>query len=255
MSSGPILPRGHLSSEAIDLLLLSALSDSQSTQANQHLEACESCRLRWQELNDDKRRFEQFVFPRTLPKVEARAHLQRAGFLGRLRPQFLVPGLAFAAVVVAVVVGGRLASQIDTQEPYVGTKGRGQPTLEVFAVRGVGAPFSVPPGAALQPRDRIRFAVNGAGAKYLIIGSLDSSGLFSVYFPFGGQQSKALEDQRELPGAVELDATLGAERIGAAFSDEPISAAQLEAVLKGDISNPLLPGARVVTMEFVKVAQ
>ena len=64
--------RGHLSSETIDLLMLSGLDATQTNQAKAHIDACERCRTRWRELNDDKERFVQYVFPRTVGMVTSR---------------------------------------------------------------------------------------------------------------------------------------------------------------------------------------
>ena len=249
-----LLSRGHLSSEAIDLLLLAAHSAPEATEARQHLDGCDDCRARWQELNEDKQRFEQFVFARTLPSVEARVAAERQGFFGRFKFQLLLPILGVAAALAVVATTGPGTQTED--DVYVGIKG-GQPTLEVFAVRGAGGAFAVSAGVTLRPKDKIRFVVNPAGAKYLIVTSRDGAGLFSVYHPFGAQQSQQVtgaKSKLELPGAVELDATLGAERLVAAFSEEPLTAEQVEAALKADPKNPKLPGVRFVTTEFVKVA-
>jgi hypothetical protein len=62
----------HLSSEAIDLLLLQGLGDDETSHAHRHLDECAFCRQRWLELNEDSQRFRRFVFGRTLPSVEAR---------------------------------------------------------------------------------------------------------------------------------------------------------------------------------------
>ena len=255
--NAPLLSRGHLSSEAIDLLLLAALSPPEANEAKQHLDGCDDCRNRWRELNEDKQRFEQFVFARTLPKVEARVAADRAGFFGRFKLQFLIPVLGIAAAAALVSTMGPGTQTED--DVYVGIKGSQslQPSLEIFAVRGSGGAFVVAPGVSLQPKDRIRFVVNPAGGKYLILASRDGAGVFSVYYPFGAQQSQPLATAKskvELPGAVELDGTLGEERLVAAFSDEPLTAEQVESALKADPKNPKLPGVRFVTTEFVKVA-
>lgn len=245
--------RGHLSSETIDLLLLSALNADETNQAKQHLDACGECKQRWQELNDDKQRFEQYVFARTLPAVEARVAKERGGFFQRFKFAFLVPvaGLAAAFAVVAATGPGTQTED----DLYVGIKG--QPTLELYAQRGDGGSFAVASGVALQPSDRLRFVVNPAGSKYVIVASHDGDGVFSVYHPFGAQVSLPVADPKaklELPGAVELDNTLGTERVVAVFSDEPLTAAQVEAALKSDAKNPSLKGARFVAREFRKVA-
>ena len=250
-----LLSRGHLSSEAIDLLLLAALPTSEATEARQHLDGCDECRGRWRELNEDKQRFEQFVFARTLPKVEARVADSRASFFDRFKLRILIPvmGVAAAAAVVASMGPGTQTED----DVYVGIKGGAQASLEVFAVRGAGGVFQVAPGSTLQPKDRIGFMVNPAGAKYLMVASRDGAGVFSVYHPFGAQQSQPVTSAKtkvELPTKVELDETLGAERVVAVLSDEPVSAEQVEAALKADPNNPKLPGVRFVSTQFVKVA-
>ncbi len=261
-----LLSRGHLSSEAIDLLLLAALPATEATEAKQHLDGCDECRGRWRELNEDKQRFEQFVFARTLPKVEARVAASRASFFMRafaFRPHFfdrfklriLIPVMAVAAAAAVVASMGPGTQTED--DVYVGIKGGAQASLEVFAVRGAGGVFQVAPGSTLQPKDRIGFMVNPAGAKYLMVASRDGAGVFSVYHPFGAQQSQPVTPAKtklELPTKVELDETLGAERVVAVLSDEPVTAEQVEAALKADPNNPKLPGVRFVSTEFVKVA-
>jgi hypothetical protein len=249
--------RGHLSSETIDLLLLSALSATETNEAKSHIDGCTDCRGRWQELNQDKERFEQFVFARTLPKVEARVLAEREGFFARFKLKFLLPVLAVGAAAAGVVLTTGPGTGTQTEDDaYVGIKG-GQPSFEVFAVRGSGSAFPVGNGVELHPSDRIRFVVNPAGAKYLLVASTDGAGVFSVYHPFGAQQSQPVAEAKtklELPGAVELDGTLGSERVVAVFSEEPLTAEQVSAALKADPKNPKLPGVRFVSREFRKVA-
>ena len=75
--------------------------------------------------------------------------------------------------------------------------------------------------------------------------------------PVRGAAERAGDQQKsklELPTKVELDETLGSERVVAVLSDEPVTAQQVEAALKADPQNPKLPGVRFVTTEFVKVA-
>lgn len=246
--------RGHLSSQTIDLLLLGALPADAGNAAKAHLDDCERCRTQWRELNDDKDRFEKFVFARTLPKVEARA-AQQMPFFTRLRLGLALPALALvaSALVVGWVATG--SGQTADDEPYVGLKGAA-PALEVFAVRGAGGSFAVTSGAALQPSDRLRFVVSPGRARYLLIASKDGVGTFTVYHPFGATQSVELPAdglRRELDGAVELDAALGTERLVAVFSQEPVQAATVEAALEANPTDPKVPEATVVSLDFVKV--
>ncbi|MFZ5445064.1 MAG: hypothetical protein ACOZQL_34055 [Myxococcota bacterium] len=251
--------RGHLSSETIDLLLLSALEAGEANAAKQHLDDCESCRARWRELNEDKQRFEQFVFARTLPKVEARVLAERQGFFAKFKLKLVLPAFAVAAAAAGVVlVAGGPGTQTE-DDAYVGIKGGAahQPSFEVHAVRGQGSSFPVKDGVELQPNDRIRFVVNPAGAKFLMVASTDGAGVFSVYHPFGAIESQPVPELKtkvELPTAVELDGTLGSERLVAVFSEEPIKASEVEAALKANPQHPKLPGVSFVIREFRKVA-
>ncbi|GMU62456.1 MAG: hypothetical protein AMXMBFR34_42190 [Myxococcaceae bacterium] len=249
-------PRGHLSSETIDLLLLSALAAGEANEAKAHLDTCEACRTRWRELNEDKQKFEQFVFARTLPKVEARLVKERAqgGFFERFRVMWLLPAMGVAAAAVFGVVALTGPGTQTEDELYIGVKGA-SPSLEVVALRGE-TQFPVKSGAELKPKDRIRFVVNPAGAQYVLIASRDGAGVFTVYHPFGAAESvkldSALPKKLELPGSVELDDTLGTEHLVAVFSSQPVKSADVEAALKADAAAPKVPNASVLTWEFRK---
>ncbi|MBL8954310.1 MAG: hypothetical protein JNK82_26265 [Myxococcaceae bacterium] len=248
--------RGHLSSETIDLLLMSALSGDRQTEAKAHLDGCQLCQKRWSELNEDKARFEQFVFPRTLAKLEER--LAAPTLMERLRAgwKMLVPASAAivaASLAAAVFVGGGGKDRTQTEDDvYIGIKGGA--SLEVFANRPESnAFFTVKPGTVLKPKDKIRFVVNGAGSKYLLIASRDGSGAFTVYHPFGAAQSGQVTPGRvELPGSVELDEVTGSERLIAVFSDAPVPADAVKTALEQSPADPKIEKAKVVSWEFVK---
>ncbi len=243
---------GHLSAETIDLMMLASLPSTEVDHAKAHLGSCERCRVRWQELEDDKRRFEQFVLPRTLEKVQQRA---RPGSLwDRLRERwsFAVPALGLVtAALIAVVLLPKTSPE--APPPYVGIKGG--PTLKVVGSRG-DTQFQVGPGDRLQPGDRIRFVVSPAEARYVLIASVDQGGVVSVFYPYDGAKSAALEGaaSQELPGSIELDATLGKEQLFAVFSAEPLDAARVREALKAGQLASAVGGAEVVTLTFDKVS-
>lgn len=245
--------RGHLSSETIDLLLMSALTGDRQNEAKSHLESCPVCQKRWSELNEDKARFEQFVFPRTLAKLEAR--LAAPSLMERLRAgwKMLVPAagaIAVASLAAAVYLGGKDRTQTE-DDVYIGIKGTA--TLEVVAYRAESGQFPVKPGTVLRPKDKLKFVVNTAGAKYLLIASRDGAGAFTVYHPFGATQSAQVEPGRlELPNSIELDDVIGAERLVAVFSDAPVSAETVKAALESSPTDPKIEKAKVVSWEFVK---
>lgn len=249
--------RGHLSSETIDLLLLSALEAQEANAAKSHLDGCTTCKQRWVELNEDKVKFEQFVFARTLPKLEER--LKKKSLFERLDLRLLVPalGLGAAALVAVIATGGGDGGPTGQTEDevYIGIKGK-EPLFEVFALRGSSAQFEVKAGTPLKPKDRIRFVVNPAGAKYVLVASRDGKGTFTVYHPYGAAESAPVDAKPprrlELPNAVELDETAGAERLVAVFSDKPVKAAEVQAALEKNPQAPALPDAKVISLEFVK---
>ena len=116
--------------------------------------------------------------------------------------------------------------------------------------------FPVNPGQVLRPGDKIRFVVNPGAAKFLLIGSRDGSGTFTVYHPFGGDKSIAIErGLHELPGAVELDQVSGTERLVAVFSNEPVGAKVVQRALDANPTGPELDDAKVIGLEFVKAAK
>jgi hypothetical protein len=243
--------RGHLSSETIDLLLMAALTGDKESTARAHLDGCQLCQKRWAELNEDKARFEQFVFPRTVGKLEER--LAKQSIFERFNFRFLIPvvGSALAAsIALSVYLGGKDRTQTE-DDVYIGVKGGA--SLEVVANRAETGQFPVRPGTVLKPKDRIRFVVNTAGAKYVMIASRDGAGAFSVYYPFGAAQSgEVTPGHVELPKSIELDETTGNERIVAVFSQEPVEANAVKAAIDANPADPKVDKAKVVSWEFVK---
>lgn len=249
--------RGHLSSETIDLLLLSALASSEANEAKAHLDDCSLCKQRWLELNEDSQKFKQYVFARTLPQVEARLSESRPGFFERFKLQLLLPALGVAtAAALALTFAAGPGTQTE-DDIYIGVKGL-EPTFEVFAQREAGASFAVKADTALKPKDKLRFVVTPGQAKYVLVASVDGKGTFSVYHPFGAAESEKLTGQvprrLELGSTVELDDTMGTEKLVVVLSDAPVKAEAVKAALLTSPAAPKLEGARVLTREFVKVA-
>ena len=263
--------RGHLSSETIDLLMLSGLEASAANAAKSHIDSCATCRTRWRELNEDKEKFQQFVFPRTLEKVASR--VIAPSFFDRLRiagPWKVFGPMVGAAAAAAIAVGVFYADGPGTQtedEVYVGIKGNkisqdvtlkgdARIAMDVVALRASEGQFPVKAGSVLRPGDKIQFQVNPGNAKYVMIGSRDGSGAFTVYYPFGGEKSAAIErGTHVLPRSVELDAVAGSEKLVAVFSSEPVDAKALKQAVETNPVQPELGDARVISLDFLKAAK
>jgi hypothetical protein len=249
--------RGHLSSETIDLLLLAALPSTETNEAKAHLDDCSFCKQRWLELNEDSQKFKQYVFARTLPQVEARLQASQEGFFERFKLRFVLPALGLAsAAALALTFAAGPGTQTEDDE-YIGIKG--EPSVELFAQRAAKDAFAVKGDVTLQPKDKLRFVVQPGAAKYVLIGSIDGAGAFSVYHPFAAEQSEPVATNRpprplELPQSIELDDTVGRERVFVVLSETPVKASVLEAAVKANPTAPTIDGAKVLIREFVKVA-
>ncbi|MBX5484826.1 MAG: DUF4384 domain-containing protein [Myxococcaceae bacterium] len=247
--------RGHLSSETLDLLSLSALAEQETRQAREHLDNCPRCRSAWDELEESRARFTQYVFPRTLPKVEAAA--RPAPLWERVKQKWTLAlpfaGLVTVTVLAVIFVNPQLEG---AEQPYYGTKGGAQ--LDVVALRG-DRQLPVGNDTTLSAGDRIRFLVDSGGAHYVLLVSKDGEGNVTVYYPYDGAESAELPGAgglEELPGSIELDAAVGRERLFAIFSDQPVRADAVRTALERGEDLQALPGVReVATREFMKEAR
>ena len=264
--------RGHLSSETIDLLMLSALDAPTANAAKNHIDGCATCRTRWRELNEDKEKFVQFVFPRTIEKVSSRviapSLLERLRIIGPWKVFGPLAGTALAACMAVAIYTASGGPGTQTEDEVyiglkgtklaadVGLKGDARIALNVIAQRASEGQFPVKQGQVLRPGDKIRFVVNPGAAKFVLIGSRDGSGTFTVYHPFGGDKSTAIErGLHELPGAVELDQVAGSEKLVAVFSNEPVDARSVQQAVDTNPAAPELKDAKVISLEFMKAAK
>ncbi len=142
-----------------------------------------------------------------------------------------------------MVATAMLLMVIELRTPSERRVVKGGPQMQIFAQHGE-AHFPVGEGKRLMPGDSLRFIVEPAGRHYLLIASLDSKGLVTIYYPYGGRASGLLPagDTVELPGSVVLNETRGTEHLAAIFSDTPYQADLVAAVLRGGERLPGLPG-------------
>lgn len=94
-------------------------------------------------------------------------------------------------------------------------------------------------GDTVRAGDRIRFEIGGTKAGYVAVVGIDGSGTPTVYHPDHGAAPTAFDPAHRLvPGAIELDATPGAERFFAIYSERPFA---LDVVLPALAMNTALP--------------
>lgn len=138
----------------------------------------------------------------------------------RSKPALLGQGLAVvAAASLLFALYGESLRQLFRDDPEFTMKG--SVVLGLYRKEGnSGVP--VPPGSKLSPQDVLRFEVKAAASGFVAVLSLDGRGITTVYHPFEGAEAAAYDaSQPVLPGAIELDDTLGHEDVYALYSPQP----------------------------------
>jgi len=203
----------HASALALDELALGGLDRETAAQLEAHLASCPACQRDQQAAAELRDQFARSVLPRGLAARQPRRWVWLA-----------LPAFA-AAMVLAVALWPRAA-------PIPELAIKGDASWQVFANRD-GQTFSVRDGAELAAGDRIRFVVLSGGAHYVLVASVDSTGAATIYYPYGGEMSAAIQgEQVEPAGSIALDAAPGPERIYAILSDQPVAAADVVAQLR-----------------------
>lgn len=236
----------HLSGEKLDLLLIDGLAPSDANAAKSHLDECEMCRTRWRELYEDKRRFQEQVFARTLPKVEA--EVARSGVFPlpwweRLTPRVpLVLAVAVAALALAIGFKAWVAPSPPSLEVYLehGTLDPAQGGVAWDAAQ-----------ATVRPGDLLRVVVDPGRAAYLLVADRDEAGSITVLFPAGGRASAKLErrGRLELARPIELDGPAGRHTLVGIFSSRAVDLSSLSGPLE---KSDAVSGSTVIARTVVK---
>jgi hypothetical protein len=135
-------------------------------------------------------------------------------------PALLVEGLAVvAAASLLFALQGESLLQLFRDDPEFNVKGS---VVLVLYRKAGNSGVPVAPGGMLAPQDVLRFEVKAAASGFVAVLSRDGRGIASVYHPFEGAEAAAYDThQPVLPGAVELDDTLGHEDVYALYSPHP----------------------------------
>lgn len=202
--------------------------------------------------------FRAAVFPRTVDAVVAALQPEpRRWWLPSWRPVFAAAGLA-TAVVVAVLVSGGPAG---VDEP--GLRFKGAVGLEVFGHRA-DATFRVGDGAELRRGDRLKFRVLAPDQGWIAVFSVEDGGRVTPFHPAGSGEPMRVGPAPWLtPDSIELDDSVGPERVIVVFRREPFDVASLARELQatarraGGVRGPLgvPPGFEHASLLFVKVPE
>jgi hypothetical protein len=122
-------------------------------------------------------------------------------------------GLVAAAAAVILVVRPRGDKVVDDDDD-IRTKGGGI----TFVIHAKSRELAT--GDAVAAGEKIRFEIGAPKPGYVAVVGIDGRGATTIYYPFGATAPAAYDPAatRLLPGAIELDATPGAERFYAIYS-------------------------------------
>lgn len=215
-------PAECISDLAFDEWRAGELEGGARARLESHLASCERCRTRTDAQEQAAAAFLQRFPPPPQPAITAIGHEPRHE---RRRVPWVAAGASLLAVAAALVLVVRPAGNETTR-----TKGGAH--VAFFVKRGERV-FEGSSGERLQAGDRLRFTVTLQRAQHLAIFSRDARGVASVYYP-AGSATRVLPAGRDiaLDSSVELDATLGDERLYALFCDDAIAVEAIRAALE-----------------------
>jgi hypothetical protein len=202
-----------------DLALERHLLEPAASPVAPHLAACEPCRARLARMEEEGERFQRFVYPATVDRIEEAARRRPARWwIAVLAP---VPVLAAAVALVLVV------RPVGPGGDYLGLKGAGGLGLTAF-VQAAGGARTVPDGGAVAAAAALRLRVRASSPCRLFVLSIDARGAVSR-LDAAGREGLALEaGPHDLPGGVQLDGAAGPERLFAVCAPAGLAWPELE---------------------------
>ena len=232
-----------LSDLRIDAYFAEELSEHEQQVVREHARGCARCAALLRE-----REQERAAYLCSAPALALQSELRRRGSAKRRRSLgwgmwATASSLSVAAVLLLMVLP-RTGSDDDD-----GTRTKGAPHLGFFVKHGQQVRRGSD-GERVQPGDQLRFTYSSARSLYLTILSIDAAGQASEYHPrtrVAPGRSLALES------SVELDATLGPERVYGVFCQDPVATAELLTALEKASSERTGPkGCTVDVVNLIK---
>jgi hypothetical protein len=191
----------HLSDLALDRL---RTGEALSVETRAHLESCGQCAARKAELDEDAA-----AFARAAPIAELAAATRRrlGSHAWQARRRRVVYG-AMAMLSAAAV----LLLMWRAPEPEL--RAKGGVALDLFRKRATGEVEALLPLGRVLPGDALRFRLGTPQAGYATIISIDGAGVVSTYYPDAPELAPIARGRNQLlDAAIELDGTLGKERL------------------------------------------
>ncbi len=188
--------------------------------------------------------------------AELRAIERRAAQLAPEPPQkrlaawwrWAMTGGALAAAAATVFLVVRRRTPQSEEDDDVRTKGGGI----TFVIHAQSRELAT--GDAVAPGEKIRFEIGAPRRGYVAVFGVAGAGETTVYYPYGATTPAAYDPgvTRLLPGAIQLDATPGAERFYAVYAEEPFAIAAVVPAVQQAHLPAGVSSAEVVLEKLVK---
>jgi hypothetical protein len=226
------IPSDCLSELVLDEWSAGELSAEQAQRCETHVAGCAACRARKLALEQANT-----TFYSEAPSFDALKRLAPAPKPKPARPLANVRWLSaplLAACAALAFIAVRQPQQPEqpgpSQTPALETRGKGAARIGYYVKRG-DAVTRGDNATVVHPHDAVRFVYSADRAYYLAIFSADASGV-GVYFPNGRTaQPIAAGQDIALDFSVELDDTLGRERVSALFCPEAFEIGPVQSAL------------------------
>ena len=259
----PPLPEGCISELQLDEWRVGELSAAEQQGVERHLAVCLQCRERAEATKREEARFlERYSF--SLGSVPS-APLPVAALPRQRRQPLSRCWLWAPAATVLVAAAGYLIVPLgSTPHSPTGPTGPSAPSIATRTKGAVSVGFVVKRGGeillgedAMKVRsgDRLRFFFQLQRTGHVAILSRDARSVVTEYYPGTGQSRAVAAGPRSyLDSSVELDGTLGQERLWALVCQRPFDTAPLLDVLqRGETLEPG-PGCILERLDLTKVA-
>jgi hypothetical protein len=220
------------------------LDPDTENRASEHVTSCERCRIRKARLDAQRAQFIE-----RSPSAPARKENVAPRRLG-----VVIRAFAGAALSAAALVALFIAFSPGSREQ--GDRVKGSHRLGFFVRRGEDTLEGMP-GQRVFPGDQLRFVVTMREAAHVAVLSRDGAGKASVYFPTTGTHAQRLAESaaRPLDGAIELDDTLGRERILGVFCPESFELEPLRRALEAQAELRPPAGCALDELDVTKAGQ
>lgn len=251
---------GHLHELGLHAVQVGELPAEVAASAKAHLASCGVCAANFatlQSITNEPLPAMRFDRPQAAPPTVATAPSQAAN-TGSFTTRIVVATMAAAAAVLVIIPFQGPEVESHTPLPAIII----EPELDRFTAKGSDFRFTVyrqageaaevlGSGAKVYAGDNLSFRIHNLESGYLAIAGVDASGEPWSAFPASGNGSVAISPApagQDLPTGVQLDNSLGTERLIAVYCPTALPWAALSDALKqpvpppADSSSPLIPG-------------